>query len=91
MMRQNPPIQLPGTFNPTTHAFGFDKGKDADISAARPFDRRDPVQRLPYNTFTDRDGSPGGWSPWSAPFSFVDGQVDEFGQGGINWTFAKRG
>ncbi|NKB71938.1 MAG: hypothetical protein GKR89_33090 [Candidatus Latescibacteria bacterium] len=64
---------------------------DATVYVALSGIRRDPVQRLPYNTFTDRDGSPGGWSPWSAPFSFVDGQVDEFGQGGINWTFAKRG
>ena len=56
---------------------------DATAYVALSGIRRNPVQRLPYNTFTDRDGSPGGWSPWSAPFSFADGQVDEFGEGGV--------
>lgn len=28
------------------------------------------VEQLPYNTPSDRDGAEGGWTYWSAPFSF---------------------
>jgi len=45
--------------------------------------QRNRVTRLPYNTLTDQDGAFGGWSPWSAPFSFSDGLVDEGGEGGV--------
>ena len=38
---------------------------------------------LPYNTLGDGDGAPGGWSFWSAPFSFESGLVDENGEGGV--------
>jgi len=38
---------------------------------------RSPVKDLPANMLTDRDGSPGGWTPWSAPFDFLEGQVAE--------------
>jgi hypothetical protein len=37
---------------------------------------RSPVKDLPTNQVTDQDGSPGGWTSWSAPFDFIDGQVD---------------
>lgn len=38
---------------------------------------RSPVKDLPVNLVTDQDGSPGGWTPWSAPFDFLDGQVED--------------
>ena len=38
---------------------------------------RSPVKDLPSNLVTDRDGIPGGWTPWSAPFDFLDGQVEK--------------
>ncbi len=43
---------------------------------------RTPVKDLPANLVTDRDGSPGGWTAWSAPFDFTDGQVAEGATGG---------
>lgn len=38
---------------------------------------------LPYNTLSSRDGLAGGWTPWTAPFSFEAGLVDRDGGGGI--------
>ena len=38
---------------------------------------------LPLNVPGDQDGMPGGWSPWSAPFSFEEGLVDQDGEGGV--------
>jgi hypothetical protein len=38
---------------------------------------RSPVKDLPENLVTDKDGIQGGWTPWSAPFDFVDGQVTD--------------
>lgn len=37
---------------------------------------RSPVKDLPLNLVTDQDGSPGGWTQWTAPFDFLEGKVD---------------
>lgn len=42
-----------------------------------------PARELPYNTLTDTDGMVGGWTPWSVPYTFQDGQVDRDGDGGV--------
>jgi hypothetical protein len=44
---------------------------------------RPGFRALPSNTMSDRDGIVGGWTPWSAPYNFEDGRVDENGEGGV--------
>ena len=38
---------------------------------------------MPHNSLSDNDGIAGGWTVWSAPFSFAEGLVDENGDGGV--------
>lgn len=56
---------------------------DAFSYVALQINERARASGLPYNTLSDRDGLAGGWTPWSAPFSFADGLVDRDGGGGV--------
>jgi len=44
---------------------------------------RSPYKELPANLFGNQDGALGGWTPWSAPFDFDEGAVEEEGGGGV--------
>ncbi|NKB67574.1 MAG: hypothetical protein GKR89_10965 [Candidatus Latescibacteria bacterium] len=44
---------------------------------------RAPFRTLPHNSLSNSDGIDGGWTVWSAPFSFAEGLVEEDGEGGI--------
>lgn len=56
---------------------------DAFSYAQMPGLERAPAKLLPLNALTDRDGIPGGWTPWSAPFDFSQGIVERDGSGGV--------
>jgi len=56
---------------------------DAHAFAMLSGPQRPPVGRLPYNAWDDADGLAGGWTPWSEPFGFSAGLVDEIGEGGV--------
>ena len=44
--------------------------------------QRSALRNLPKNQVTDRDGIPGGWTPWSAPFDFLEGRIQDGQSGG---------
>ena len=44
---------------------------------------RSRVKELPANNLGSQDGQVGGWTPWSAPFSFAEGLVERDGSGGL--------
>ena len=55
---------------------------DAHVYAQLTGLERPAVTDLPPNAVGPGDGLAGGWTPWSAPFSFEEGQVDRDGEGG---------
>jgi len=56
---------------------------DASVFVQLPGLVRPRPRDLPYNTLSSRDGLVGGWTPWTAPFSFEEGLVDRDGEGGV--------
>jgi len=44
---------------------------------------RTKARQLPPNALGSQDGLVGGWTPWSAPFHFEEGRVEDDGSGGI--------
>lgn len=56
---------------------------DASMFVQLPGLVRPRPEDLPYNTLSNRDGQVGGWTPWTAPFSFEEGLVERDGEGGV--------
>ena len=44
---------------------------------------REHARELPPNALGSQDGLVGGWTPWSAPFHYIEGLVEQDGSGGI--------